>query len=31
MKLKYNLSHMDNTVYADPIQFKLGQKILLVC
>lgn len=23
VKLKYNLSHMDNTVYADPIQFKL--------
>lgn len=23
VKLKYNLSHMDNTVYTDPIQFKL--------
>ena len=23
IKLKYNLSHMDNTVYTDPIQFKL--------
>lgn len=23
VKLKYNLSHMNNTVYADPIQFKL--------